>query len=94
MRTACSPPELQFPHLRGGCQKNIESRGMFCLFAPGWPVPRATFSVIPEHLDTSPKLCCLQITAARAVPQVQDGLLLSNLATLGMGLVLLDIRYS
>lgn len=91
--TTHSACELQFPHLHIGCQKNMESRSMLCLYAPGWLIPRATLSVIPEYLDTSPKLCCLQITTAKAVPRVQDGLLLSNLLTLGMGLTLLDIRY-
>lgn len=67
---------------------------MLYLYAPGWLIPRATLSVIPEYLDTSPELCCLQIATAKAVPRVQDGLLLSSLVTLGMGLTLLDIRYS
>lgn len=66
---------------------------MLCLYTPGWLIPRETLSVTPEYQDASPKLRCLQITTAQAVPQVQHGLLSSDLVTLGMGVTLLDIHY-
>lgn len=91
MCTPCSAHELQFPHLLQGVRRKPSRKDAF--YAPAWLISRETLSVTPAYLNTSPKLCRAQITTAKAIPWVQDGLL-SNLVMLRMGLTLLAVHCS